>query len=96
MTWKRIAKYYFKYWNWNTNILHFEFVLDNLSNDLHPKCLVRASHPAEVDRKPVELKMIHVGDTKVRAKLRFEVVTARVIESGGKKHVVRALFLLML
>ena len=42
----------------------------------------------EVDRKPIELKHIHTGDTKVRAKLRFEVVTARVIETGGKKHVV--------
>jgi hypothetical protein len=48
------------------------------------------NHP-DVDKKPIELKHIHTGDTKVRAKLRFEVVTARVIESGGKKHVVRFL-----
>lgn len=67
-------------------------ISDNLSNDLHPKCSIKSgiSGPTanpEV-RNPVELKHIHVGDTKVRSKLRFEVVTARVIETGGKKHVV--------
>lgn len=39
---------------------------------------------------PVEIKPIPIGDPKVRSKLTFEVVTARVAESGGKKHVVRA------
>ena len=38
---------------------------------------------------PVEIKQIKIGDPKLRAKLSFEVVTARVIESAGKKHVVR-------
>lgn len=37
---------------------------------------------------PVEVKPVKIGDPKVRSKLTFEVVTARVIESGGKKHVV--------
>ena len=36
---------------------------------------------------PVEIKQIKIGDPKLRAKLGFEVVTARVIESAGKKHV---------
>ena len=37
---------------------------------------------------PVEIKQIKIGDPKIRAKLCFEVVTARVIETAGKKHVV--------
>ena len=37
---------------------------------------------------PVEIKQIKIGDPKLRAKLCFEVVTARVIETAGKKHVV--------
>ena len=36
----------------------------------------------------VEIPEIPIGDLKVRPKLRFEVVTARVIETAGKKHVV--------
>ena len=40
---------------------------------------------------PVEIKPIRIGDPKIRSKITFEVVTARVIESGGKKHVVRYL-----
>ena len=36
---------------------------------------------------PVEIKPIRIGDPKIRSKITFEVVTARVIESGGKKHV---------
>ena len=60
-----------------------------MSNDLHPKCTIKSGPTATQDiRNPVELKLIHVGDTKVRSKLRFEVVTARVLETGGKKHVV--------
>ena len=38
---------------------------------------------------PVEIKPVRIGDPKIRSKITFEVVTARVIESGGKKHVVR-------
>ena len=41
---------------------------------------------------PVEIKPIRIGDPKIRSKITFEVVTARVIESGGKKHVVRYLY----
>ena len=40
---------------------------------------------------PVEIKPVRIGDPKIRSKITFEVVTARVIESGGKKHVVRFL-----
>ena len=36
----------------------------------------------------VEIPEIPIGDLKIRPKLRFEVVTARVIETAGKKHVV--------
>lgn len=42
-----------------------------------------ATHESE----KVEIKPIPIGDQKVRSKIRFEVVTARVIETGGKKHV---------
>ena len=37
---------------------------------------------------PVEIKPVRIGDPKIRSKITFEVVTARVIESAGKKHVV--------
>jgi len=36
---------------------------------------------------PVEIKPVRIGDPKIRSKITFEVVTARVIESAGKKHV---------
>ena len=39
---------------------------------------------------PVEIKPIKIGDPKTRSKISFEVITARVIESGGK-HVVSIL-----
>ncbi len=38
--------------------------------------------------KPAEIKPIPIGDPKVRSKLRFDVVTARVNEKAGKKYVV--------
>jgi len=38
---------------------------------------------------PAELKVIPTGDPRVRARLRFDVVTARVNEKAGKKYVVR-------
>jgi len=41
--------------------------------------------PAPV--KPVEIKPVHIGDQKLRSKLKFEVVTAKVVEEHGKKHV---------
>ena len=43
---------------------------------------------AAQENEKVEIKPIPIGDSKIRSKIRFEVVTARVIETGGKKHVV--------
>ena len=40
-----------------------------------------------VQTKPVEIKPVHIGDQKLRSKLKFEVVTAKVVEEQGKKHV---------
>ena len=40
------------------------------------------------ENEKIEIKPIPIGDPKIRSKIRFEVVTARVIETGGKKHVV--------
>merc|ERR1712240_284262 len=40
-----------------------------------------------VPAKPVEIKPVHIGDQKLRSKLKFEVVTAKVVEEHGKKHV---------
>jgi len=37
--------------------------------------------------KPIEIKPVHIGDQKLRSKLKFEVVTAKVVEEHGKKHV---------
>jgi len=42
---------------------------------------------ADVPIKPVEIKPVHIGDQKLRSKLKFEVVTAKVVEENGKKHV---------
>jgi len=38
-------------------------------------------------RKPVEIRPVHIGDMKIRSKLKFEVVSAKVMEEGGKKFV---------
>ena len=35
-------------------------------------------------RKPAEIKPVYIGDQKLRSKLKFEVVTAKVVEDGGK------------
>jgi len=43
--------------------------------------------PTPVPVKPVEIKPVHIGDQKLRSKLKFEVVTAKVVEEHGKKHV---------
>ena len=40
---------------------------------------------------PAVIKQIPIGDPNVRSPLRFEVVTARVVDVAGKKHVVRSL-----
>jgi len=43
--------------------------------------------PVKVPLKPVEIKPVHIGDQKLRSKLKFVVVTAKVVEEQGKKHV---------
>ena len=45
------------------------------------------ARPTPVPVKPVEIKPVHIGDQKLRSKLKFEVVTAKVVEEHGKKHV---------
>ena len=47
------------------------------------------------ESEKIEIKPIPIGDPKVRSKIRFEVVTARVIETGGKKHVVSSFRVLL-
>ena len=50
---------------------------------------VRVSTAAAASSKePAKLLDIPLGDLRVRSKLRFDVVTAKVIETAGKKHVV--------
>jgi len=44
-------------------------------------------------RKPVEIRPVHIGDMKIRSKLKFEVVTAKVMEEGGKKFVAYTIML---
>jgi len=40
-------------------------------------------------RRParLEIRPVHIGDQKLRAKLKFDVVTAKVVEEQGRKHV---------
>ena len=40
------------------------------------------------ENEKIDIRPIPIGDPKIRSKIRFEVVTARVIETAGKKHVV--------
>merc|ERR1712111_91925 len=51
------------------------------------RCVSAASQVRQEDLPPAVIKPIPVGDHKVRSQLRFEVVTARVVEVAGKKHV---------
>lgn len=44
-------------------------------------------------RKPVDIRPVHIGDMKIRSKLKFEVVTAKVVEEGGKKFVAYTIML---
>jgi len=37
--------------------------------------------------KPVEIKPVNIGNHKLRSKLKFDVVTAKVVEEQGRKHV---------
>ena len=61
-----------------------EAVAETETNGVHQKPPVRkgseftAVTPAQT--KPVEIKPVHIGDQKLRAKLKFEVVTAKVVE----------------
>jgi hypothetical protein len=41
----------------------------------------------ETTRTPADIKPVPIGDQKLRSKLRFDVVTAKVKEENGKKHV---------
>ena len=50
-----------------------------------------ASFQVQEELPPVNIRPIPIGDPKVRSKIRFEVVTAKVVETAGKKHVVRIL-----
>lgn len=47
-----------------------------------------ASLGAKEASEPVNIPVIPHGDPRVRSKLKFEVITARVSETAGKKHVV--------
>ena len=50
---------------------------------------VRNGQQRREDRpvKAVEIKPVNIGDQKLRSKLKFDVVTAKVVEEQGKKHV---------
>ena len=56
-----------------------------------PKQMPMTRKDTSTVTSPVEIKPIPIGDPKNRSKLTFEVVTARVIETAGKKHVVSSL-----
>ena len=66
-------------------------VVDDKTNGVEKEPPVRkTSEFAKVtlaQTKPVEIKPVHIGDQKLRSKLKFEVVTAKVVEEQGKKHV---------
>lgn len=47
----------------------------------------KPSQQQQSQRKPAEIKPVYIGDQKLRSKLKFEVVTAKVVEENGKKHV---------
>ena len=54
---------------------------------------VRVAGPSAAScKEPAKLLDIPLGDPRVRSKLRFDVVTAKVIETAGKKHVVSKSF----
>lgn len=61
-----------------------------MSRSLSNTTNLRVSAGSQVrqeDLPPAVIKPIPIGDHKVRSQLRFEVVTARVVEVAGKKHV---------
>ena len=55
-----------------------------------PPMVGRATASCQVQEElpPVDIRVIPIGDPKIRSKIRFEVVTAKVVEAAGKKHVV--------
>ena len=54
---------------------------------LHQHPPPSSSSSSTQPRKPAEIKPVYIGDQKLRSKLKFEVVTAKVVEEQGKKHV---------
>jgi hypothetical protein len=48
---------------------------------------------ADAHKAPVEIKPVPIGDQKLRSKLRFDVVTAKVREESGKKYVVYSIMM---
>lgn len=49
--------------------------------------LLQSASMPKIPIKPAEIKPVHIGDQKLRSKLKFDVVTAKVVEEQGKKHV---------
>ena len=64
--------------------------VDDVSNTFAKN--VRIATSAASCKEPAKLLDIPLGDPRVRSKLRFDVVTAKVIETAGKKHVVSKSF----
>ena len=61
--------------------------VDDVGNAFSKNVRVAATSGASC-KEPAKLLDIPLGDPRVRSKLRFDVVTAKVIETAGKKHVV--------
>ena len=63
--------------------------VDDVGNAFAKNVRVRVSATSGAScKEPAKLLDIPLGDPRVRSKLRFDVVTAKVIETAGKKHVV--------
>jgi len=73
------------------NESHGEPNVESRSQDVSTGCGIRASKQGVTatrpPAKPAEIKPVHIGDQKLRSKLKFDVVTAKVVEELGKKHV---------
>ena len=61
--------------------------VDDVGNAFAKNVRVAAASASSL-KEPAKLLDIPLGDPRVRSKLRFDVVTAKVIETAGKKHVV--------
>lgn len=68
-----------------------ERIVESRSQDVSTGSGMRVSKQAVTalrpPAKPAEIKPVHIGDQKLRSKLKFDVVTAKVVEELGKKHV---------